>query len=191
MLIMATAPAFARSVVEVSAGQFEPLVVKGDMLETGDEVGVGLYASSRDWLQVGMALGYARLEGGRREAPTFDGPYFPETETVDTGAYEIYNLSFDARFGVGLEGPNQIWVGAGWGWCHLEAADDELDGESHYNHPIINTLGIRAAVGAATVLTDRVGVGVQIRYTYQDYGRDEVSQYLGGLQILGTIRLVL
>jgi opacity protein-like surface antigen len=171
LLTMAPSLAGAGPTVELAGGWCLPMVDKNDILLDGYEVGVGLFAPARPWLQVGLSGGYSHLKTEGEILVREGTPYRPPKYGVP-GSWDLFNLSVDARVGWGLDGPRQFWFAGGLGWYHLDAADAEWNGESVTNFPITNTVGLRLGAGGSLALTDRFRLGLHVRYSYTDFYRD-------------------
>ena len=181
-ILMFVSTATRAATIEVAGGPYFPLVDKDDIVESGYEVTLGLSSTVQTWLMVSLSAGYSHLK--TVESITIPNQHHgPPEEVYDPGDWDIYNISLDARFGWGLEGPHRFWFAAGLGWYHLSAEDATYPHEWYHTEISANDIGVRLSAGGSLYLSNHKRIGTVVRYSYTDFSnKDYDPVYLAGVQ---------
>lgn len=171
-------PALASPAIEVAGGAFVPLVQQSDLLDEGYEVTAGMSAAFSPGVQLFFGGSYARVNsvGSVVEESGF---IWQEPTTRELGKWNFINLSFDVRFGWGLDTPRQFWYSGGLGWYYVKPDDSPSIG----GVPGANNAGFRFGAGGSLPLGRTTRIGLQARYTIIDAAHEHWDYYVGALQL--------
>lgn len=177
------APVVAGPTLELGAGPYIPIKDTYDFDHRGYELTLGCSAPATSWLQLVISASYTHAKSDNRVL--FVPARWPWHEDIygTAGSWDLFNLSFDGRFGWGMDGPNRIWGGVGFGWYYLAGSEFyREDGRTRTTVPQ-NALGGRLSVGGSLALSSRTRLGLRARYTYTDYGDSKWPLYVAALQV--------